>query len=86
MALGWIGSIAAFGFVVRKPKTRCGPGSGFDFGPRSPLYSVQIPAKENSARSSFRANQTTSFFPVAGLSQARTRKNLMQARGSGFRV
>jgi hypothetical protein len=35
MALGWIGSTTAFGDVVRKPWTRCGPGTGFDFVPRT---------------------------------------------------
>src|SRR5580704_13830636 len=39
---------------------------GIDLVPRSPLYSVQIPAKANSGRSSLSANQTTSFLPVAG--------------------
>jgi hypothetical protein len=34
--------------------------------PRSPLNSVQIPAKANSGRSSLSANQTTSFFLVSG--------------------
>ena len=33
---------------------------------RSPLNSVQIPPKANSGRSSFSANQTTSFFFVSG--------------------
>ena len=36
-------------------------GIGFDLVPRSPLYSVQMPAKLDSARSPPRANQTTSF-------------------------
>src|SRR6266576_2094402 len=39
---------------------------GFDFVPRSPLNSVQMPAKANSGRSSLRANHTTSFLPVSG--------------------
>src|ERR1700739_1385690 len=47
MALGWIGSTPAFGAVVRKPYTRCGPGIGFDLVPRSPLNSVQMPANAN---------------------------------------
>jgi hypothetical protein len=34
--------------------------------PRSPLNSVQIPANANKGRSSFNANQTTSFLPVSG--------------------
>src|ERR1700730_3575156 len=40
---------------------------GLDLVPRSPLNSVQMPAKANSGRSSLRANQTTSFFLVSGL-------------------
>jgi hypothetical protein len=44
-----------------------GAGDGFDLVPRSPLNSVHIPAKAKSGRLSSRANQTTSFFPVAGL-------------------
>src|SRR6266567_9219364 len=35
--------------------------------PRSPLNSVQMPAKANRGRSSLRANQTTSFFLVSGV-------------------
>jgi hypothetical protein len=35
--------------------------------PRSPWNSVQMPAKELKGRSSFSANQTTSFFLVSGL-------------------
>src|SRR6476659_4824860 len=45
---------------------RCGPGIGLDLVPRSPLHSVQMPANANSGRSSFNANQTTSFFFVSG--------------------
>src|SRR6188472_4754796 len=44
----------------------CGPGTGFDFVPRSPLNVVQMPAKANSGRSSLSANHTTSFFLVSG--------------------
>jgi hypothetical protein len=33
IAFGWIGSMTAFGDVVRNPKTRCGPGIGFDLVP-----------------------------------------------------
>src|SRR5712675_3150812 len=40
---------------------------GFDLVPRSPLNSVQMPAKANSGRSSLSANQTTSFFLVSGV-------------------
>lgn len=50
----------------RKPQTLSGPGIGFDFAPRSPLNSVQMPAKQVSGRSSLIANQTTSFFLVSG--------------------
>src|SRR6266436_9333773 len=39
---------------------------GFDLVPRSPLNSVQSPPTANSGRSSFSANQTTSFFLVSG--------------------
>src|SRR6267154_6643925 len=66
IALGWIGSTTAFGAVVRKPQTRCGPGIGLDVVPRSSLNAVQMPAKANTGRSSLRANQTTSFFFVSG--------------------
>jgi hypothetical protein len=38
---------------------------GFDFVPRSPLNSVQMPAKQVRGRSSLIANQTTSFFFVS---------------------
>src|SRR3984885_4505814 len=61
-----MGATTRFGAVVRKPYTRWGPGIGFDLVPRSPLNSVQIPAKANRGRSSFKPNQTTSFLPVAG--------------------
>jgi hypothetical protein len=40
---------------------------GFDFVPRSPLRSVQMPANANSGRASSSANRTTSFFFVSGL-------------------
>ena len=39
---------------------------GFELVRRSPLNSVQIPAKANSERSSLSANHTMSFLPVAG--------------------
>jgi hypothetical protein len=48
----------ALGDVV----TRCGPGIGFVLVPRSPLNSVQMPAKQNRGRLSSSANRTTSFF------------------------
>src|SRR5712675_1754003 len=63
-----------------------GPGIGFDFVPRSPLNSVQMPANAHSSRSSLRANQTTSFF-VSGLgSGAYSAKELngTRQRLSGF--
>jgi hypothetical protein len=45
---------------VARPRYR------LDLVPRSPLYSVQMPAKANSGRSPLSANQTTSFFLVTG--------------------
>src|ERR1700759_4357919 len=39
---------------------------GFDFVLRSPLNSVQMPAKQNRERLSSSANHTTSFFSVSG--------------------
>src|SRR6478609_9427928 len=45
---------------------RCGPAIGLDLVPRSPLNSVQMPANDDSGRSSPWANQTTSFFLVSG--------------------
>src|SRR6188472_3359824 len=44
----------------------CGPGTGLDLVPRSPLNVVQMPAKANRGRSSLSANHTTSFFFVSG--------------------
>ena len=44
MAFEWIGSTTTFGDVVRKPIALCGPGTGLDFVPRSPLNVVQMPA------------------------------------------
>src|ERR1700736_3897084 len=76
-----------FGAVVRKPYTRWGPGIGFDFVPRSPLNSVQIPAKANRGRSSFKANHTTSFLPVSGLGSGAYSAKLLagsRQRPSGF--
>ena len=52
VAFGWIGATTAFASVVRKlDEVRA--GGGFDFVPRSPLNSVQIPPKANNVRSSF---------------------------------
>src|ERR1700731_3725147 len=60
---------------------------GFDLVPRSPLNSVQMPAKANSGRSSFNANHTTSFLPVAGLGSGAYSAKLLagtRQRLSGF--
>src|SRR6185437_6282377 len=60
---------------------------GFDLVPRSPLNSVQMPAKENSGRSSLRANQTTSFFFVSGFGSGAYSAKLFtgtRQRFSGF--
>ena len=87
IAFGWMGSTTAFGCVVRKPYTLCGPAIGFDFVPLSPLNSVQMPAKVHSGRSSFSANQTTSFFFVSGLGSGAYSAKLFSGtkhRFSGF--
>src|ERR1700681_1428040 len=60
---------------------------GFDLVPRSPRNSVQIPAKANSGRSSFRANHTTSFFLVSGFGSGAYSEKLLagtRQRFSGF--
>src|SRR6185437_14437030 len=60
---------------------------GFDLVPRSPLNSVQMPAKAKSGRSLFRANQTTSFFFVSGLGSGAYSAKLFagtRQRFSGF--
>jgi hypothetical protein len=59
---------------------------GFDLVPRSPLNSVQMPAKANSGRSSLSANQTTSFFVLGFGSGAYSAKLLAgtRQRFSGF--
>src|SRR6202166_3057305 len=60
---------------------------GFDLVPRSPLNSVQIPAKANRGRSSFNANHTTSFSPVSGLGSGAYSAKLLagtRQRFSGF--
>lgn len=49
IALGWMGATTAFGAIVKKRETWCGPG--FNFVPRSPLKVVQMPAKANSCYS-----------------------------------
>jgi hypothetical protein len=73
--------------VVRKPCTRCGPGIGFYFVPRSPLNVTQMPAKANSGRSSFSANHTTSFLLVSGFGSGAYSAKLLagtRERFSGF--
>ena len=60
---------------------------GFDLVPRSPLNSVQMPAKANRGRSSFNANHTTSLLPVAGLGSGAYSAKLLagtRQRFSGF--
>src|ERR1700730_14009919 len=60
---------------------------GLDLVPRSPLNSVQMPAKAASVRSSLRANQTTSFFLVSGLGSGAYSAKLLKGtrqRVSGF--
>jgi hypothetical protein len=85
MALGWIGSTTAFGDVVKKPYTRCGPGIGFDLVPRSSLNSVQMPAKANRGRFSLSANHTTSFFLVSGFGSGVSRKTICGDQASVLR-
>jgi hypothetical protein len=58
-------------------------GIGFDFVPWSPLNSVQIPRKANSGRSSFKANQTTSFL-VSGFGSGAYSAKLLA--GTGHRL
>src|ERR1700686_1505504 len=60
---------------------------GLDFVPRSPLNSVQMPAKANNGRSSLSANQTTSFFLVSGFGSGAYSAKLLAGtrhRFSGF--
>src|SRR6201996_7492505 len=60
---------------------------GFDFVPRSPLNVVQMPANAVSGRSSFNANQTTSFFLVSGFVSGAYSAKLLNGtrhRFSGF--
>src|ERR1700748_1915760 len=60
---------------------------GVDFVPRSPLNSVQMPAKQNSGRLSSSANQTTSFFLVSGFGSGAYSAKLFagtRQRFSGF--
>jgi hypothetical protein len=55
--------------------------------PRSPLNSAQTPANANKGRSSFSANQTTSFFLVTGLISGAYSAKLLagtKQRFSGF--
>src|SRR6201999_4000868 len=61
--------------------------TGLDLVPRSPLNSVQMPAKANSGRSSLSANQTTSFFLVSGFGSGAYSAKLLagtKQRLSGF--
>jgi hypothetical protein len=54
---------------------------------RSPLNSVQIPPNANRGRSSFSANHTTSFLPVAGFGSGAYSAKLLagtRQRFSGF--
>jgi hypothetical protein len=51
--------------------------------PRSPRYSVQIPANANTGRFSSRANQTTSFFLVAGFGSGAYSAKLLAASVGG---
>jgi hypothetical protein len=84
MALGCIGSTIAFGEIVRNPYDVVGPGISLDLVPRSPLNSVQIPAKANNGRLSFKANQTTSFFLAQGLAPAHIPRSCSPAPDSDF--
>ena len=62
-------------------------GIGFDFVPRSPLNSVQMPAKAVSGLSSLSANHTTSFFFVSGFGSGAYSAKLLNGtrqRPSGF--
>jgi hypothetical protein len=55
--------------------------------PRSPLNSVQIPAKANGGRSSLSANQTTAFFLVTWFNSGAYSEKLVAGtkhRFSGF--
>jgi len=53
-----------------------------DFVPRSPLNSVQIPAKQNSGLRSSSANQTTSFSWSPDPARARTQRSCSPAQSS----
>src|ERR1700759_3562914 len=60
---------------------------GFDFVLRSPLNSVQMPAKQNRERLSSSANHTTSFFFVSGFGSGAYSAKLFagtRQRFSGF--
>src|SRR6478735_4173446 len=58
--------------------------TGFDFVPRSPLNSVQMPAKQVSGRSSLIANQTTSFFFVSGFGSGAYSAKLLKGTSQRF--
>ena len=82
-----MGSTTAFGEVVRNPYTWCGPGTGLDLVPRSPLNVVQMPAKAVRGLSSLSANQATSFFFVSGFGSGAYSAKLLKGtrhRFSGF--
>ena len=54
--------------------------------PRSPLNSVQMPAKAKSGRSSLRANQTTSFFFVGVFGSGAYSEKLLAGTRQRFEV
>jgi hypothetical protein len=62
------------------------PGTGLDFGPRSPLNVIQMPANANRGRSSPSANHTTSFLPVAGSGSGAYSEKLDTSTDTGSRV
>src|SRR6185437_12038616 len=57
---------------------------GLDLVPRSPLNMVQMPAKEDSGRSSPCANHTTSFFLVSGLGSGAYSAKLLKGTRQRF--
>ena len=61
-------------------------GIGLDLVPRSPLNSVQMPAKAKSGRSSLRANQTTSFFFVGGFGSGAYSETLLAGTRQRFQA
>jgi hypothetical protein len=75
VALGWIGWTTAFGEVGQKAINEMRAGDRFDLVPRSPRYSVQMPAKAKGGRSSLSANQTTLFCRSQDSASAHIRKS-----------